>query len=242
MPSSQLQRLLDRALRERRPGEPTAAPIEQGDGVGRRVAEHRHRRLDLAEAERGGGGRVGGEQQRVVERLVTCAWLLGVRRARILVIAICSSTGRSSASDAGQLGRASCPPTSRTSSARGTVGSTGMRAQRDVVERHRLRRDAEVEPVPRDELVDDVEVGLGAARRARPPGRRSTTSDGSGSSGASKAIRPSAGSSTAKPSRLTALRVHEAEAADALAHASALEHGRAAPRGDATVLSRARRR
>ena len=36
-------------------------------------------------------------------RLVTCAWLLGVRRARILVIAIISSAGRSRLSGAASL-------------------------------------------------------------------------------------------------------------------------------------------
>ena len=60
-------------------------------------------------------------------RLVTCAWLLGVRRARTFVIAIISSTGRSSASGAASFAGV-IPAASRTSSARGTDGSTSIRA------------------------------------------------------------------------------------------------------------------
>ncbi len=60
-------------------------------------------------------------------RLVTCAWLLGVRRARTLVIAIISSTGRSIASGAASLAGV-IPPARRTSSSRGTAGSTSIRA------------------------------------------------------------------------------------------------------------------
>ena len=64
------------------------------------------------------------------------------------------------------------PRERRTSSARGTSTSTSRRASSCVVERHRLRRDVEVEAVRDDEAVDDVEVGgvaaVDARRRRRP--------------------------------------------------------------------------
>jgi hypothetical protein len=58
---------------------------------------------------------------------VTCAWLLGVRRARILAIAICISTGVSSAMTLASLAGV-VPPISRTTSARDTLMSTVIRA------------------------------------------------------------------------------------------------------------------
>ncbi len=57
------------------------------------------------------------------------------------------------------------PRESRTSSARGTLTSTSMCASVEVVERHRLGGDFEIEAVRDDEAVDDVEVG---GRRDRP--------------------------------------------------------------------------
>ena len=58
---------------------------------------------------------------------MTCAWLLGVRRARILAIAICISTGDISAITLASLAGV-VPPISRTTSARGTLTSTAIRA------------------------------------------------------------------------------------------------------------------
>ena len=58
---------------------------------------------------------------------MTCAWLLGVRRARILAIAICISTGDISAITRASLAGV-VPPISRTTSARGTLMSTAIRA------------------------------------------------------------------------------------------------------------------
>ena len=59
------------------------------------------------------------------------------------------------------------PRESRTSSARGTSTSTSIRAIVELVDRHRLGRDLEVEPVCNDEPVDHVEVGCVAAVHAR---------------------------------------------------------------------------
>ena len=60
-------------------------------------------------------------------RLVTCAWLLGVRRPRSLVMAIISSAGRSRASTRASLAGVA-PAQSRMTSARGTSGRTARRA------------------------------------------------------------------------------------------------------------------
>ncbi len=88
---------------------------------------------------------------------MTWAWLLGVRRARILAIAICISTGDISATTRASLAGV-VPPISRTTSARGTLTSTAIRASVDVIERHRLVGDREVDAVAGDELVDHVEL------------------------------------------------------------------------------------
>ncbi len=60
-------------------------------------------------------------------RLVTWAWLLGVRRARSLVMAMTSSGGRSKASTRASLAGVA-PALSLTISCRGTAGSTRRRA------------------------------------------------------------------------------------------------------------------
>ena len=60
-------------------------------------------------------------------RLVTWAWLLGVRRARSLVIAMTSSAGRSRPSTRVSLAGVA-PPLSLMISCRGTAGSTSRRA------------------------------------------------------------------------------------------------------------------
>ncbi len=60
-------------------------------------------------------------------RLVTCAWLLGVRRLRSLVMAMPSSAGRSRASTRASLAGVA-PADSRRISARGTSGLTSRRA------------------------------------------------------------------------------------------------------------------
>ena len=95
-------------------------------------------------------------------RLVTCAWLDGVRRARSLVIAIVSSAGRSSASTRASLAGVA-PAVSLTTSARGVKGSTNSRAKFNVGQRHRLGGDVQVEAVPGDEGIERVEVRLGHA-------------------------------------------------------------------------------
>jgi hypothetical protein len=65
---------------------------QQRERVGRRVAEHGHRRLELAEAERHGAAASAAISSGWSTRFVTWAWIDGVRRTRILDIAESSST------------------------------------------------------------------------------------------------------------------------------------------------------
>ena len=88
--------------------------------------------------------------------------MLGVRRARSFVIAITSSAGRSSASTRASFAGV-VPAESRTTSARLTPGSTSMRANATSSIAIASGGDREVEAVPRDVLVDRVEVVLGDA-------------------------------------------------------------------------------
>ena len=157
MPISSSSGLLDGALHQHTRGA-DRRPDRDRDGVRRRVAEHGHGGLDLAEAERRGGGRVGGEQQRVVgpvghvglvARRTTCPQL-GHRHAEL--------DRPEHGEAAGQLGRRH---------ARGEPHELGPGdgrvdahpCVRDVVERHGLGGHVEVEAVPGDELVEHVEVG-----------------------------------------------------------------------------------
>ena len=55
------------------------------------------------------------------------------------------------------------PAVRRVTSPRGVSPSTSMRANVDLVERHRLLGDREVDAAARDELVEQVEIGLGLA-------------------------------------------------------------------------------
>ena len=185
------------------PGDPTAAPMDTATAL-------EARRRGPARWSRARGSRTPPRSPRRRRaaagrrsRLVTCAWLLGVRRARSLVIAIPSSTGRSSREAARQLGRRHAG--GQPDQLRARHGRVDEHAgEGEVVERHRLRGDVEVEAVPGDELVDARRSRLGRARvHLDDPPVASTTRDGAGSAGESKAISPSAASSTAKPSRLT---------------------------------------
>ena len=58
------------------------------------------------------------------------------------------------------------PRARRTSSARGTSSVDEHAGELEVVDRHRLRRHVQIEPVSDDEAVDDVEVGSVAAVHA----------------------------------------------------------------------------
>ena len=175
---------------------------QAGHRVARRVGQHRDGGLDLAEAERGRGGGVGREQQRVVQpvgdvRLVArraAAAQLGHGQAEL--------GGPEQGQHPGELGRGG---------ARGQPDDLGpghVRADQPagelgVGQAHRLaaprpgpgragrcrRRSSRSPPRP--------------PRPVRSPGRPEITSPGSGSSGERSATRPSPGSSTANPSRLT---------------------------------------
>ena len=99
------------------PGDPTAAPIEtatafDGASPATGTVVSSSRKPKAAAVAASAASKSGSS-----DRLVTCAWLLGVRRARIFVIAITSSAAlnneRTAANFAGVM-----PEESRTMSAR----------------------------------------------------------------------------------------------------------------------------
>ena len=93
---------------------------------------------------------------------MTWAWIEGVRRTRIFCIAESSSTGASSASTRASFAGV-MPAASRvTERARRAAVHERLR-EGDVVERHRLLRDGEVDAAAGDELVEQVELVLGLA-------------------------------------------------------------------------------
>ena len=157
--------LLDRALRHRsRPSGLRAD--EERDRVQRRVARDADRRLHLGEAAPRRLGRVGGEERRA---------LLEVRHVRLV-------RGRAPRAELlqreHQLDRVEQPDDARELRRRKAAGQPDELGARDVhvdepageveiVERHGLDRDLEVETVRDDEAVDDVEVGRAAAVHAR---------------------------------------------------------------------------
>ena len=154
--------LLDGALRHHA-GPARLRADEQRDRVQRRVAGDADRRLHLGEPAARGLGRVGGEQRRA---------LLEVRHVRLVARRAARAQllerehqldGVEQADDPRELRRRQARAPSRTSSARGTSTSTSMRAIVEIVERHRLGGDLEVEPVRDEEAVDDVEVAGGTA-------------------------------------------------------------------------------
>ena len=152
----QFQRLLDRALGHRA-GHADLASDQQRDRIGRRVAQHRNRRLDLAESVGDGAGRVGGDEQRVVELVGDVGLVARRSPGAHLAHRHLHLDGGEQRDDAGQFGRGGAADQPH------DVGATDVDVdhhsrQRHVVERHRLRRHLEVQPVAGDELVDDVEV------------------------------------------------------------------------------------
>ena len=92
-------------------------------------------------------------------RFVTWAWIEGVRRTRIFCIADSSSTGASSASTRASLAGV-MPAASRVTPVARRCPVHERARERDVVERHRLLGDREVDAAARDELVEQVEIGL----------------------------------------------------------------------------------
>ena len=161
-------------------------------------------------------------------RLVTCAWLLGVRRARSLVIASVSSAGRSSGDHAGELGRASCRPTSRTTSARGTPGSTNRRANATSSSAIASSATVEVDAVRGDEGVERVELGGRPAVQLDDAAVRVDDERRLGIVRAASANRPSAASSSGEAVEVDRLLVQACEAAQA--QGSSPSHGRSSCR------------
>ena len=134
-------------------------------------------------------------------RLVTCAWLDGVRRARSLVIAIVSSAGRSSASTRASFAGVA-PAASLITSARGVNGSTSSRAKPVSVSAIVSAATSRSRPCRAMKASSESKSASAtpSISTTRPP---ATTRLGTGSAGASMATRPRDASGAANPSRFT---------------------------------------
>ena len=133
-------------------------------------------------------------------RFVTCAWIDGVRRARIFCIACRISTGVRRASVAAILAGV-MPAVSRVTSARGTAGSTTIRANSTVSSA--IASSATVTSSPwramNSSIRSNSSSGFPSSSTTRPCSIRRL---GSGSKGLENATRPSTGSSGTRLSRL----------------------------------------
>ena len=156
--------LLDGALRHDA-GTTRLRADEERDRVQRRVASHADGRLHLREAAPRRLGRVGREQRgallevrhvRLVPRCAPCTELLQREHELDRV---------EEADDAGELRRRETAREPDELGARDVHVDEHAR-ELEVVERHRLGRDVEIEPVRDDEAVDDVELGRLAAVHA----------------------------------------------------------------------------
>ena len=153
----ELEGLLDRALRERAGGADLRAD-EHGEGVGGRIGVDGHGGLDLAEAVGDRGGRVGGEQQRVVEPVGDVRLVAGRAAHAQFADRHLELDRAQSRDDPGELlGRRARGQTDDVRARRGGVDDQA--GERDVVEGVRLLRHRRVEPARGDEGVDEVEVG-----------------------------------------------------------------------------------
>ena len=184
---------------------PAAAtwPPTRRQRVRRRVAEHGHRRLELPEAECHSRRRVRRDQERVVDAVRDVS--LDRRRPshphllhRLEDLDRCEKRQRR-----GDL-RGRHPRDEPCDLRRGHRGVDDHPRQLDRVERHRLLGDGHVDPVARDELVDQVELRLRLAVELHHPPLLDPKL-GSGSKGLENATRPSAGSSGTRVSRLIGL-------------------------------------
>ena len=208
----ELERLLDRALRERAGGADLRAD-EHRERVGRRVGVDRHGGLDLAEAVGDRGRGVGGEQQRVVEP-VGDVRLVARRPAHAHLAHRHLQLDRAQqGDDAGELLRR------RPGGETDDLGARDVRVddqagERDVVERVRLLGDGRVQAARGDERVDEVEVRgrVPSSSTTRPSA--SSATEGSGSFAEANATSPASSSRRAKPSRLTGRLVQRLEAAE----------------------------
>ena len=130
------------------------------EGVGRRVAVDRHRGLDLAEAVGDRGGRVGGEQQRVVQPVGDVRLVAG-RAAHAQLADGHLQLDRAQEGDhAGELLGRGARGEADDLRAR-DVGVDDQAGERDVAHGVRLLRDHRVEAARGDERVDEVIGGRG---------------------------------------------------------------------------------
>ena len=133
-------------------------PDEERDRIQRRVARDTHRGLDLGETASGRLRGVGGEQRRALLE-IRHVRLVGGRAPGAELLQREHELDRvEQADDARELGR------SQTAHEADELGARHADVDQhpselDVVQRHRLRSDPEIEPVRDDEPVDDVELG-----------------------------------------------------------------------------------
>ncbi len=177
------------------------AADQQRDGVERRVAQQRHGRLELAEAERDRAGGVGGQQQRVVDA-VRDVRLDRRRAAHAHLLHRREQLDRVRAARARARGVPGVmPAVRRVISRRGVSPSTSMRAK--ATSSSAIASSATARSMPRRAMNSSSRSnsasGLPSSSTTRPSSMRS---DGSGSFGLANAISPSAGSSGTRLSRL----------------------------------------
>ena len=174
----ELEGLLDRALRERAGGADLRAD-EHGEGVRRRVGIDGHGGLDLAEAVGDRGGRVGGEQQGIVEPVGDVRLVAGRAAHAHLGDGHLELDRTQEGDDPGELlgGRARGEADDVRARRAGVDDQAG---ERDVVEGVRLLRDCRVDAARGDEGVDEVEVG---GRRAVELGDAAVRVEGDGGLG-----------------------------------------------------------
>ena len=131
---------------------------EEREGVERRVAGDADGRLDLRESAPRRLGRIRGEERRALLQVRDVRLVRG-RPARPELLEREHQLDRvEEADDAGQLRRRETARKTDELGARG-IERHEHPGELEVVDRHRLFRDVEVEAVGDDEAVDDVEVG-----------------------------------------------------------------------------------
>ena len=142
------------------PAAATWLPDEQRERVDRRVPQQRHGGLELAEAVRDGRRGIGCKQQRMVDAIRDVRLDRGPAAHAHLLDRAHQLDGR----EQREHGREFCRRHAAHEPADLVAGHARIHdhaRHREVVECHRLGRDTSVDPVAGDELVEQVEVGLG---------------------------------------------------------------------------------
>ena len=139
---------------------------EERDRVERCVARDADRRLDLREATSGRLRRVGREQRRALLEVRDVRLVPGSATRAELLQGEHQLDGIEQADDAREL-RGREPARDANELGARDVDVDEHPRDRQLVHRHRLGRDLEIEPVCNDESVDHVEVGRVAAVHAR---------------------------------------------------------------------------